>query len=619
MSVASASTVRPRANSRSPLLHPRSLSPRPGPSSAPLGNEDTEETVRQNELQRRAWWRRPIAWWYIFLIPFSMAATGANIAPRLQILTELVCLSQRHTMDVTLPMNNQSPHYEITLNMTSAPKVAAGLLPAEPPPTENLPCAADPAVQAGVSRTILVLQTLEGGLSCLTMAWWGSLSDRYGRTAVVGANLLGLFLADSTVLMVVNYHQYLPGGYNAIIFEGIFAGIMGGRYASLATMNAYITDCTEPSARSRFFSLLLGLVSVGVASGPIIGSSILHFTKSAMAIFYVTACVHMATVLLSWIVIPESLLPSQRKASRVKHVAESAEHRRKWGALAGPASLVTFLRPLLVFKPERVQDAAAPSGLGKRDWALTWVAVACFLYNLCTGGITYWFQYATAKFHWASETLGYWLSAFTLSRAIYLSFIFPLIIKIFKPKPKQASESERLSDEVALLPADNVPEAASLFKFDMNLVRWSFVAQAIEYGLLGIAATSFTFTVFTVVGSLGAGAAPMMSDIALQLYTARGGTESGKLFGALSVVQVFGVQVAGTMFFGVLYIKTVGFFPQAIFFVSMVVIMLALAISFLVRPSYSSRASMVDDHPENDDTLLAREDADLVSSPQDST
>lgn len=46
------------------------------------------------------------------------------------------------------------------------------------------------------------------------------------------------------------------------------------------------------------------------------------------------------------------------------------------------------------------------------------------------------------------------------------------------------------------------------------------------------------FTAWSVLGSFGSGFGPSVSSVATTLYTRNGGKELGKLFGALSVVQI---------------------------------------------------------------------------------
>lgn len=45
------------------------------------------------------------------------------------------------------------------------------------------------------------------------------------------------------------------------------------------------------------------------------------------------------------------------------------------------------------------------------------------------------------------------------------------------------------------------------------------------------------FTFFGMLGAFGGGFAPAIQSVALEIYTQRGGTEAGRLFGALSVLQ----------------------------------------------------------------------------------
>lgn len=55
------------------------------------------------------------------------------------------------------------------------------------------------------------------------------------------------------------------------------------------------------------------------------------------------------------------------------------------------------------------------------------------------------------------------------------------------------------------------------------------------------APTGFTFALFAMLGSLGSGFSPAVQSAALELYTRKfgknGSVESGKLFGAMSVLQ----------------------------------------------------------------------------------
>lgn len=59
-----------------------------------------------------------------------------------------------------------------------------------------------------------------------------------------------------------------------------------------------------------------------------------------------------------------------------------------------------------------------------------------------------------------------------------------------------------------------------------------------SYVLMALAHTGVLFTAWSVLGAFGSGFGPSMSSVATALYTRNGGKELGKLFGALSVVQI---------------------------------------------------------------------------------
>lgn len=61
--------------------------------------------------------------------------------------------------------------------------------------------------------------------------------------------------------------------------------------------------------------------------------------------------------------------------------------------------------------------------------------------------------------------------------------------------------------------------------------------EVVSYFLVAFAPNGTLYTAFTMMAALGAGFGPAISSVALGLYTQRGGKESGKLFGAMSVVQ----------------------------------------------------------------------------------
>jgi len=122
-------------------------------------------------------------------------------------------------------------------------------------------------------------------------------------------------------------------------------------------------------------------------------------------------------------------------------------------------------------------------------------------------------------------------------------------------------------------------------KVDLGIAKVSLVLQATFFVLIAVSKDAVVFVTMGALGALAMGYPPTVQSLSLELYTRRGGapSESGRLFGAMSVIQTIGNQVVGPTLFGIVYIKTVATFPEAIFYVIIVVVLLSLFFLFLVQ------------------------------------
>ena len=77
-------------------------------------------------------------------------------------------------------------------------------------------------------------------------------------------------------------------------------------------------------------------------------------------------------------------------------------------------------------------------------------------------------------------------------------------------------------------------------RLDLNTARVSLMMELATYTMMATATTGTMFTAYTAFGSLGAGFTPAVQSLALGIYAGRGGEETGKLFGGLSVVHALG-------------------------------------------------------------------------------
>ncbi|WP_298735122.1 TCR/Tet family MFS transporter [uncultured Chitinophaga sp.] len=186
----------------------------------------------------------------------------------------------------------------------------------------------------------------------------GGLSDRYGRRPVLLLALLGfgidyLFLAFAPTI--------------TWLFVGrIIAGATG---ASMTTATAYIADVSEPEKRAQNFGLVGAAFGLGFIIGPVIGGLFSHWGPRAP--FLAAAALTFINVLYGYFILPESLLPENRRAFDWKRANPlgSLMHLWRYPVVTGLiASLV-----LIYIAAHSVQSTWSYFTMLKFNWNETWV------------------------------------------------------------------------------------------------------------------------------------------------------------------------------------------------------------------------------------------------------
>ncbi|KAI3600040.1 hypothetical protein WG66_011111 [Moniliophthora roreri] len=545
-----------------------------------------------NERASLPWWKRPSPWWIIVMLPLATMAMAATIAPRVEIYTMLAC--RVHKPDVYYESDyyiSWLQDYRRPDNFTMSHNQVHSYGSVHVQTARANPCAADPVVQAAVAKLAAIMTACMGVLSCLTTGWWGSFSDRHGRIHVLGISVIGVLLTDVTFIIVYYYAERLPGNYWFLVIGPLVEGTLGGFASTTAAVHAYMADTSTSATRSRVFSLSMGLMFTGLAVGPTLGGVMIRLTHQAITVFWISSLSHLLYAFMVWFIIPESLSKRQRQMAIAKHneqlVASASGGHTRIGFPARFKQWFHFLSPLAIFMPIHVRNL---KGL-KRDWNLLLVATCYAFTASLLGSYTYKFQYAASTFGWSSETLSYWISLTGAARAVHLAIILPICIKLFKRKPRiqlRASEEEPLIRQPEeATPARSRSHSPSRLSepqsghFDLNLARVSLGVEIISYTCMGLTSNALAFVGFGVMGALGIGFSPAIQALAMDLYTKSGGTETGKLFGALSVLQAS--QILGPAMYGLIYMNTVASYPRTIFFVSVATIFISVVALSLVR------------------------------------
>lgn len=122
----------------------------------------------------------------------------------------------------------------------------------------------------------------------------------------------------------------------------------------------------------------------------------------------------------------------------------------------------------------------------------------------------------------------------------------------------EAGDSERpaLVDQPT-----NIDTASS--RLDLLTARISFLLESIGLVLLALNVSALMFVLITVFMTLGAGSPPALNSLALNLIPSK--RESGRLFGALSVLHALGSTLLSPLLFGGVFSATVGTYAPTVF------------------------------------------------------
>ncbi|GJE85679.1 MFS general substrate transporter [Phanerochaete sordida] len=632
----------------------------------------------EQERKKKPFYRPRPLW----LVPFAIVASivrGMTLAPRVQVYTQLSCNAvyghdvydhTNHTFATLSPARS----FNASLDRNAPIATAFGPLldehgtqvmsvhfarasPADDddePDPRNVPskrCLSDAKVQAGAARIQTIMTTTMGLLSAFTTGWWGHFGEKYGRTRVLAASTVGLFLTDLTFILVSTPHSpFAAHGHKLLIISPIIEGLLGGWSTLQGATTAYVSDCTSDGSRAQIFSRFSGVFYLGFSVGPMIGAylirhpifsfpgsapsssgPVLHNGQPAVtSVFYVAAMCSFINLLLVLFLFPESI--SKKKTQSGKPVTPApapltvpgpgpeqepteGSDLQETNTVTQGWSLQRLLGPLALLAPKKLPR---PDGGYRTDWSLTVLGFSLFMFLLATGIFQIKYLYAEHVYEWGAEQLSYYITFMGAVRCIHLLFIMPHLIQWFKPKPKPkdknatsvSAHATSTSKPATVPPAGKrskptVGQIAKEMNFDLILLRSSFFIEFASHALVSFipsTAGATPFVAFTTMACFGTGVIPAVNSLALcilqaqaEAIAAAGGppqdtSNIGRLFGALASIQSIGQMILGPLLFGVVYSATVATFPKAIFATAAAVTLIALALLCLLRPDVALRA-----------------------------
>ena len=173
-----------------------------------------------------------------------------------------------------------------------------------------------PTIQRELSATnsqllwMVNAYTLMFGALMLTT---GALGDRFGRAKILQAGV--------AVFGLSSIGAYLAGSATTLIIWRIFMGT-GAAMIIPATL-AIVTNIFPEKERGKAIGIWIGLNSVGIALGPIIGGALVqHFNWNS--IFLINIPVAVIALILGWFLIPDSRDRTPRKLDIVGNILSLA-------------------------------------------------------------------------------------------------------------------------------------------------------------------------------------------------------------------------------------------------------------------------------------------------------
>ncbi|KAF7320842.1 hypothetical protein HMN09_00170700 [Mycena chlorophos] len=468
--------------------------------------------------------RKANPYWVIPIVLVVNMARGMTLSPRINVFTDIACRA------VGTDCNT--------------PEVAARAA----------------KVQASVLTIMNVLSSGSTGL-------WSQYGDVAGRKFVFYVSVLGFIAIESVFVVVSNPNSALASRGELFILLGpMLEGIAGGLSVFNGVVHAYVSDCSPDGSRSRIFSIIQGMVFVGLAIGPWVAGFLLNYTSMKVySLFYISIGIQVA--LLGYIfVFPESLRTKGPPPSL--ETAPAATHRR---TIRGQFRrfVAAFVSPITIFRPRQVERGTSHVV----DYNVTLMGLAMFLYITSTAVYPIKYLYGRGTYEWDPQQLGYYLSLVKLwiCRATNLFFVLPLIVKYFKPK-------------TPITGASTPEEIASELRFDKHLAQGSLLMDACANIFMRISTSEAAFVAASCMSAFTSGGNPALHSLgAVCLFALGYGDEAGKLFGAVGVVNAISHSFSPGLFAFTYARAMLDGHPRSIFILAATLLCIAVGLLSLIR------------------------------------
>ncbi|KAI9723514.1 MAG: hypothetical protein M1828_004110 [Chrysothrix sp. TS-e1954] len=512
----------------------------------------TNEWPGQKDFEGLPWWKRPSIFWMIPPFFLFTLAFGGIVAPKLNLINDLLCRE----------------YYA---------KIAAKNPGFVPPPImfgqKNDQCTNDD-ISASVAQFTLAGNLIAGLISAFTSPKLGALSDRYGRVIVIASITSGMLFSEVITICAATFPQTFRVYWLYVSF--VIEGLCGSFVAGMALAHSYAADCTPPDQRNVAFGYFHGCLFGGIALGPLIGRLVIGITHNFVVIFYMSLVCHSIFALSLFFLIPESLSKKRQYAAREKY-------RLQQGGQKGKS--LAFLRDFFVPLKNLYPTGPGSSRALRRNLVIL-ASIDTTVFGIAMGATTVILIYVRNQFHLGVDEQMNFIAAVNITRVLCLLVILPLLTRVFRGAAKAYNDKPQPSH--------------GCDKLDITLVRLGIFCDTIGYCGYLFSGTPMMFIISGCFAAIGGIASPtLQSSLTKHVPHDR----VGQILGASGLLHALARVVAPTIF-NALYSETVGKFSKAIF----VLLTALFGLAFLAAWALRTGTYLQDVPPEEDEAPEVRHD-----------
>ncbi len=259
---------------------------------------------------------------------------------------------------------------------------------------------------------------------------WGDVSDRIGRKPVLMLGILG----NGLFLLLFGLATQLWMLFVARTLAGILSS------ATHPSTMAYISDSTSEDERGGGMGQLGAAMGLGVILGPGLGGWLAG--DSLATPFFVAAGLSLVSLLLIFLLLPESLPPEAREQPEGK--VQTVQIRRLWQALFSPIGVLLGMAFLVSFGLTNFEGIFGLYALEKFNYGPQRVGtimvvvglVSALTQGLLTGPLTkHWGEAVVIKLSLLASSIGFvvMLLATTYATVLLTTGFFILTVACLRP------------------------------------------------------------------------------------------------------------------------------------------------------------------------------------------